>query len=296
MDSYGTSQETRGRSRSRSTTSSRSRQRRRYSSSRSSSASASRARARRGTVPNNRTMVVSRNLKTNSFLPNRIECVMCTVGDFYYPVASMTAAAGNFFNIAPNSRTPLQGNTYQITTGTGTATYANNASVAQGTAIANTPIGWTQYSTLYNNYRVKKYRVEITFLPQNVSDSVRLIVFPLGGESIPSATAGNVNTRVFEAQPGAKAITCAVSTAASPSMCNTIVYYGDCAKDLGKTMVDYMGLADTASSAAPATGGTVDYLGVFLQQLNGSNNASVCSLQIKITQDIVWYDLVQEIN
>lgn len=195
-----------------------------------------------------------------------------------------------------NSRTPLTGNTYTITAPpTGPSPYNCGANAIQGTAIGNTPIGWTSYSTLYQNYRVKKYRIELTFIPQNVSDSVRLISFPLGQEAIPSTAAGNVNTRVFEAQPGAKAITCAVSTAASPGLSNTMIIYGDCAKDLGKTLADYMGLADTPSSSAPVAG-TTDTVGFFLQQLHATNNVASCSMQLKITQNVVWYDLLQDIN
>jgi len=292
--SYGTSQETRGRSRSRSSSGRSRALRRRASSSLSSSRSRSAVGRRSRAALGNRTLVVSRNLNTNSFLPNRIECVMCTVLDAYWAAGTMTAAAGNYFNLFPNARTPMSGNTYTVTAGVGTATYASNALLLQGSQLANTPIGWSAYSGLYANYRVKRYRLEITVIPQNAQDATRLIVFPLGDEAIPSATAGNVNTRVLEAQPGAKAMTVAAGVSGTRST-NSMVIYGDVAKDLGKTTVDYMGLADTAVGSAPAAG-TSDYIGVYLQQLNGANNTAVVSIQLRISQDIVFYDLSQEFN
>lgn len=290
----------RGRSRSRSS-SHRSRRLRARSSSSSlssrSSMASSLTRYRKPARGSTRPLVISRNLRTNAWLPERMETVLTQSVDMYWGIGAMTAAAGNFFNLMVSCQTPFTGTTYGMGTIPG-PTFAANMSPVQGSTLLASPMGWVSLSGLYTNYRVKRYRLEITVMPQSASDSTRLVVFPIGGEQIPSAAAASVNLRVLEAQPYARAKTCTSGTVASDGGSNTIVYYGDVAKDLGKSHQDYMGLPDvaigTTTAAIPAS--LQDFIGVFAQQLNGANNVGVVTCQVKLSQDIEFYELIQPIN
>lgn len=243
----------------------------------------------RGTT---RPIVISRDLSAAAFFPDRTATVVATTMDFYWPAGTQTAAAGNYFSVYPNSCFQPFGTNYQITAAPGSA-FANHATLVQGDALTNGPMGISSLAILYTNYRVRKYRFEITVVPQSSTDTCRLVVVSMGGEEIP--TAAGESLRIMESQPYAMSKTCAVSVVGGPGNNNTLNYYGEPAKDLGKKTYEYMALPDTLIGATPAAG-VLDSIGVFTQQLNGANNAGVVTCQIKLYQYAEFYDLVQQIN
>ena len=278
--------------------------RRLSSSSKSSSARATRLFGRRsaGSVRaggvskpargNTRPIVISRNLRSNCILPDRVVTCLTNTLDMYWTVGAMTAAAGNYADIMVNSLTPWTNCTYPVTDFPA-PTYAFAAVPIQGASGVQTPMGYTFYATNYTNYRVLRYTLEITATSQNTGDTFRIVAFPMGEEEIPSAAAGNVNLKVLESQPYAKAknITSGVAPPGGP----ILQLKGTPYNDLGKTRDQYLGEPDTLVSGVPAAG-VRDFVGVFCQQLNGANNTSVCTVQFKLMQEIMFYDAIQQFN
>jgi hypothetical protein len=98
----------------------------------------------------------------------------------------------------------------------------------------------------------------------------------------------------MEGQPFAKAKTVAAATVSDGGN-NTLVLTGNCAADLGKTPTQYEDGVDIPIGAAPAAG-YFDAVGIFLQQLNGANNIATVTMQIRLVQEVTFYDLIQPIN
>lgn len=243
-----------------------------------------------------RTVVMSRSMSMHPAFPDRVETTVCTCMDAYYPIGRLTAAAGNYFTILANSvSAPFASSTFVMTTGTASYTFGNNSLLIQGFVIGNSPMGLTEYQVLYNFYKVKRYRIEICVVPASQSDSLRLVAIPLGADEIPSAAAANVNLRVLEAQPKAKAMTISSSVASGPGPDNTLILANTCWQDVGKTQAEYMGTDDVRVITATPVG-QQDFVGVFLQELNGTNNTSVVSIQVKLVQEVIFYDLINQIQ
>lgn len=229
-------------------------------------------------------------------MPDRLETVVCTSIEGFFPAGVLTAASGNYFSFVANSiSSPFNnGVTYPLTAVPAPA-YAAHATLINGCVIGESPIGVNSFGQLYTNYRVVRYRLELTFVPASQADTVRIVVNSFGGEEIPSSSAGSVNLKVMEAQPFARSKTFAGSMTAGPGSTNSLFIVGQPHKDLGKTFAEYLALPDTALATTPAVG-VLDYVGVFIQELNGSNNAGSCSIQMKLTQDVIFYDLIQQIS
>lgn len=274
------------RSRSRSSSSSR-------SSGRGTSGAVSVYAASRPTRGYSRPLVVSRNVRTAAILPERLETTMSCNQSVYWPAGRMTAAAGNYFSIYANSPTnPFYTPTFNLNTGTGSYSFGNNAVFVQGTNITQSCIGWSTLAALYANYRVVKYRIEITAQAASAADVYRVVAVALGQEEYPSSAAASMDLRVMESQPFSKCMTVSSSDTGGNS---TIVLEGYPYRDLGLTKEAYMGLPVTSVGGFP-TAGVADYIGVFTQALTGTNNAAICSMQIKCTYDVVFTDLVNQIN
>jgi len=173
-------------------------------------------------------------------------------------------------------------------------TYSFNGGLVQGCNIADSPLGFTQIANLYQQYVVLGYKFSITGIPSTVTDTFRMVVLPLGVEQIPSSGAASVDLRVMESQPRAKAVTCSSGVAASGGG-QKIVVTGKPHIDLGMKEVDY------ESEVWPITGGPArsqftDYMGVFVQQLNGATNTQALMFSIEVSQIVKFSDLTQFIN
>lgn len=206
----------------------------------------------------------------------------------------MTAAAGNYFSIMVNSVINPFYTTQNLTNTTATYSYSNYGTLVQGTSSTQSPIGYSSIAQLYTNYRVVKYRLEITANAATAADIFRVVASALGQEEQPSTAAGSMNLRVLEGQPFSKAMTVS-SAAGMTNGTNTIVLEGYPYQDMGKTKADYMGEASTPVGSFPDAS-IRDYVGVFSQPLTGTNNAGICSMQLKLIQDVVFYDLVNQVN
>lgn len=244
---------------------------------------------RRSARGSSRAVVISRNPRSNMYLPERLVNTMTNTFDAYFPAGTMTAAAGNYFDLIVNAMAPMSGISYPITAVPG-ATYAAHANLTQGCTISQTPIGYANLAASFRYYRVRKYVLEIVVIPQSAADTTRVVVFPVGSDEVPAAGAGSVDLRVFESQPYALAKTFA--SGVTPPGGNIITVVGRPNQDLGRTMAEYMALAPTLATSGPATG-TSSVYGVFLQQLNGANNASPVTLQLKLMQEVEWYGLYE---
>lgn len=245
-------------------------------------------------------LVFTRNLSGNSFFPDKFGTVVVTTLHGYWAAGAMTAAAGNYFTLLANGIfSPFGAGTYFFTTGTGTATFASNGTLIQGESINVSPMGYTSlFSSLYNYYRVYKYKIEISIVPQSAADGIRLVVVPLGAEEIPSPAAGSVNLRVLEQQPCARAKNCFSGVTVGSSAVggsNTIIIEGYCNNDLGLTYAQYKDLPMTGIGNNPTTS-IQDWIGFYAQQLNGSNNASPVTCEIKLSQYVEFSDINQPLN
>jgi len=230
--------------------------------------------ARRPRGGSSRAIVLSRNPRSNQYFPERVITSMSNTFDAYFPAGTMTAAAGNYFDLIVNAMAPMSGISYPITAVPGAA-YLAHANLLPGCTVSQTPIGYGNLASIYQYYRVRKYILEVSVVPQNASDTTRVVVLPLGSDEIPAAGAGSVNLRVMESQPYALAKTFA--SGVTPPGGNVIQAIGYPNRDLGRTMAEYMALPQTLSSVGPASG-TGSIYGVYLQQLNGSNNSGVVTL------------------
>jgi hypothetical protein len=138
------------------------------------------------------------------------------------------------------------------------------------------------------------YKVVVTVNPAQAADTCRLVVLPMGGEEIPSTSAGSVNLRVLEEQPYALATTCSSGVASGPTISNTLTLSGCPYKDLGLTRQQYYDAPPTSVASQPAAS-IEDFVGIYLQQLNGTGNGQALSVQIKLEQICQFSDLLQQV-
>lgn len=244
----------------------------------------------------NRVVRVSRQLGSNTVLPERLENSVVTTMDMYYPAGRLTAAAGNYFAVMVNSiASPFNVPTFTATLTTASYSFANYANLIQGNSITDSPMGYSTMGGLYTKYAVLRYRLEVTAIPGSTTDAARMVVLPIGNEEIPSTGASSVNLRVLEEQPFALATTVASATDVGPASGNTLVLSGCPYKDLGVDRSTYLSDATVSMNSQPATAYR-SYAGIFLQELNGSNSTVAFSLQVKLTQIVQWSDLIQQVN
>lgn len=185
---------------------------------------------------------------------------------------------------------PYNSATYQMTTAPGVA-YAFHASLVQGDTLAQTAMGYSALAALYVNYKVLSYSLKVTFMPQNVSDTTEMVVLPVGLEEIPFSAAASVNLRVMAAQPRSKSRVCEVSV---PAVANTVVLSQEMHNLVGQRRQQYLDLPPIPVGNNPAAGSQA-YVGIFLQQVNGSNSVAVCTIAIELTQVVEFTDYLNPI-
>lgn len=252
---------------------------------------------KRGSRGNSKPVKLYNTINSNVVFPDRLEVNLTTTMCGYIPASLSTAAAGNYMSIMLNSIVgPFNTPTFPMTLGTTTYSYGFHASLVQGYLITANPLGFTPLQSLYTNYRVIAYRLEVTVSPANSSDTCRLVVLPLGAEEIPSTSAANVDLRVIEEQPYALSCTCATNVASGPGFNNTLVLSGAPYKDLGLTREQYLSAGYQTSLGSLPAANITDYAGIFLQQLNGTNNASPLVITCRLTQIVILEDAIQQVN
>jgi len=236
---------------------------------------------------------LNRSMLSHTVLPDSISTSVSTVLDGYWSAGRMTAAAGNYMSVYLNKLpSPFSTPVFQATLNTVTYAYGNNATLVQGFNIADSPITFNQLGQLYTKYVVKKYRLEVTVLPNITNDDCRVVAFPVGEEEIPSTSAAFTNLKVLESQPYALATT-ATTGLGSTGTSNRLVLEGYPWNDVGISKAQYMADQNLLSANIPAN---VDFAGLFFQQLNGANNTQTVTFQMKLVQEVELYDLQAQIN
>lgn len=243
----------------------------------------------RGSRGNTRAIKLYNSAGSGVVFPDRVEvnCVTTLCG--YIAAASNRSTTGNYMSVMVNSIASPFSTTYSFTTTTASYTYAFSGTLAQGYAITNNPMMFGDISTLYSKYVVVGYKIEVTVNPSSTGDPLRMTLGAYGTEQIPSSAAGNVNLRVLEAQPYTLSKTCANAVIGGPGVNNTLVLSGAPYKDMGYTREQYMDNL-TAVTNQPTLS---DYVGLFLQPLNGTSNSSPVNVSIKLSQIVLLSDLVQ---
>lgn len=236
-----------------------------------------------------RMLVVSRSLRSGAYLPESMLTTVQTSLTFHIPIGRATAAAGNFFNCCVNSiSSPFSVGAYPITLTPG-VTFAFYGNMTQGNSVSASPMGLDQLIGLYQYYQVLSYRFEISAISTTVTDAFTLTAFPLGAEQAPTSNPSFMNTRVLQAQPNAKSLICASGVAANSNQ--QVVISGLVNKDLGMNKAQYTSEM-WVTSASPGNTAFRDFLGVFVQSINGSNNVAPLMFSVKLTQQVKLLDLI----
>jgi hypothetical protein len=223
------------------------------------------------------------------FLPERYVTEFSNTLNVYIAAGRSTAAAGNYMDMVVNTLNSQFNATYAATVAPG-ATYSFWGTLVQGNVISQAPIGYTNFAGLYTKFKVHKFRVVVTVQPANSADTSSVVLAPLGAEEIPSTGAGSVNTHVMESQPSAVSKICQAFTCPRE---NTLTIEHNCWDYLGMRKEQYLDQPPDAIGGYPAT---PIFAGLFLQQLNGTNNAAAVVVQITIQQVVELCDLVNPIN
>jgi len=223
---------------------------------------------------------------TGAILPVRMTRTFTNAINMYWAAGKMTAAAGNYFCVSVNAfNQPF--NTMYPYNQVPAPTYGNNASSVQGSTLANNAIGYNNVANLYSTYRVNKYKITVKGKSDTSTDDFRLVVFPLGDQTIPNSNAVYVNLAVMEGQPGAQAVDCI--NAARPG---TITHSMTVWDNLGWRKSAWMASNPSPLSAVP-TQVPLAYVGIFCQQLAGSNNSQTCILSVVLEQEVELTDPIQ---
>jgi hypothetical protein len=225
------------------------------------------------------------------YLPERYVTTFTNSLECYLSSTKSTATAGNYTNFVLNSIVYSFNAAYPVTLVPG-ATFAFNGNLVQGNTVTQGPIGYTNFVGLYEKYKVHKFRMTAVVIPANVADATSATLLPIGEEQIPSAAAGSVNTRVFEAQPSSVNKTCTPFCTGTPGS-NTLVIEGYPWDYLGMRKEQYLDEAPDAIGVFPAT---PCYGGLFLQQLMGTANVAAISVRLTLEQVVELCDLVNPIN
>lgn len=224
-----------------------------------------------------------KSLLCGSYLPDMYETTVSMSLSWYVPAGSMVYSTGNYFNIQVNSFYQPFNTTYPVTAAA--AGPGGGGTLVQGGALTNNPMGWAELAAIWQFYKVMKYRIEITAYISSTADSFKLVLIPLGGTEIPSASAGNINLRVLDAQPQTRSTVVEFGTGASD---NTVAMESAVYKDLGVSREQYISGNQIPVGTSPSATNTwqTDYIGVFMQQLNGANNSGIITFSAKLIQDV----------
>jgi hypothetical protein len=235
-------------------------------------------------------MVLNSNLRNNQSFPESVISTLTSVQSFSIPTANATAANGNYMSIMVNSiYTPFNTN-YAFTSSA--LPYSMRGVSVQGGGAGQNPVGYGNLAALYENYVVLGYSVRVTAVPTLGTDILRQVVVPLGNQEIVNPASGLVNLKIYESQPGAKALTC--NSGSTPSGIGVTVLKGNCAKDMGMDRSQYTSRVWSVGGP-PTVAQYTDYVGIFLQELNGTNNTQPVVVTIHLSQIVKFMDLVNPV-
>lgn len=189
-----------------------------------------------------------------------------------------TASTPTYFDVYGNSvYRPFQ-TTQQISTMV--------TAVASSTA-ASSPIGYTNLSSLYNEYRVRASRIKVTVTPSLASDAVTVVVQPINsvlGAVAPPTYAMNERYSKWK-----------LCTFSNNVKENTIIHYMNSSKALGLTPEQYDSQLPIVVGNAPAA--SLDWY----WQVSCYTNSGIATVgQIFVTVEldlyVEWTDMVALTN
>jgi len=153
-------------------------------------------------------------------------------------------------------------------------------------------MGYSTFASLYQQYKVLKYKVQVSVQPSITTDSLQLVVFPAGNEQIPSTAAGSTNLAVMEGQPQARS---KIVVTQAPSKDNTLSITQHVWDLMGRRKNQLMDFASTQISSFPGTNDQ-GFVGIYLQQLNGASNTQPILVTVRLWQKVELTGLVGAIN
>lgn len=207
----------------------------------------------------------------------------------YIATPDMSAGAGNYMDFCPNTLVQPFNQTYIINTSANS--YSFHGNYTQGYQASTPACGLATLGSLYEQYKVHKYTVEVVVQPQTGSDTVAACLMPLGTSQIPNSIAGNVNMAVFSGQPGAMTKVCSNGVS---SRYNRLVLSRNVYEDLGYTKSQYEDEASTDINTDPVANNKV-YCGLFLQMLDGATNTDRIVITWKLVQYVTFSNLVPQL-
>lgn len=239
----------------------------------------------------NFSLTFSPKLSRKMYLPERYVTTFTNTLNLYIPAGASTAAAGNYTDICVNTLSGQYNVSYPSTAAPGAA-YAFHASTVQGDLIAQTPLGYVSFASMYTNYKVMRFKLSAMIQPTLSSDTTALVLFPIGNEEIPSSAAGSTNLKVMASQPNAVN---KIAYAFSSSTVNTAVIEHNVWDIIGQRKEQYVDQSPTPISSLP-NNTQIAFAGLFLQQLNGANNTGSIIVQLQLEQIVELSDLIQPLN
>lgn len=229
----------------------------------------------------------SQLFKSPSILPAKKVVKMVGNMEFFVAVGQ-GHTAGNYMNFRANDIFVPYSTTYfptQTVAGLGQP-YAMSGTYTNGFATTIGPIGYTFWTSAYEAYKVKKFRIKVTVQPTNSQDTANVCLLPLGNDAIPNTAAANVNMNVFGGQPGAKSKV--VSNAVSEAG-NSLILAGTVADLLGLSYQQWEDQPFTQVGNSPG-GLAVGNIGLFIQEMAGANVAPL-TVSINMTQWVEFSDV-----
>jgi len=215
------------------------------------------------------TTVVKSSLRDHKIIDDRAKTVVSASSTANFPVVTqfeqITVYGNSLFHPFSTSNPMI-----------GTLTATNSST------INNPPIGYTAYSTLYSQYRVRGSRIKVTVQPQLSTDSILLVVFPVpqlfsGGTAPPFET---------QNQRYARYKICSSSNNVKE---NTIIHYMNSAEVLGFTHQQYNDYPATLVTSAP-TANLDWYWQIAMYTVSGVNTSNI----VPVTVELALYTEFQD--
>lgn len=231
-----------------------------------------------------------RGVTGTTIMPDRYTTWLENSIHFYIPPAASTSAAGSYMSVLVNSIYQPFNTTYNAIAATNT--YDMRGILVQGCTNSKNPMGYSTFASLYQQYKVLKYKVQVSVQPSITTDSLQLVVFPSGNEQIPSASAGSTNLAVMEGQPQARS---KIVVTQAPSKDNTLSITQYVWDLMGRRKNQLMDFASTQVNSFPGTNDQ-GFVGIYLQQLNGANNTQPILVTVRLWQKVELTGLVGAIN
>lgn len=243
---------------------------------------------RRTSAPRSSYLKLYAGVRGNRILPNNYDTVLEQTMQVYVAAGSMSVANGNYCDILVNSIVSPFQTTYNINR---SATYAPfNGTFTQGYSVVNNPVGTGTLTALYQFYRVNRYKLEVMVQPQSGGDTTQAVIWPFGNDEAFGGGAVAPTLRICGSQNRAVTKTCVANAVQSQ---NTLKLAATPWEDLGITKAMYEADCIPSVTSYPPTN-FQDYVGLFLQEMDGATNGAPMIVNIKLTQAVSFWDLVEQ--